>query len=142
MEFLALIAFAGVRVATGLFFAISGYHKIFNPARHQSLVDTLATDGIPVPRYSAWLVAISEFVFGITLVVGLLTQLSALVLLVICTVATAVDGLKRVRGMHPIDRADLVDDLLYLPEVTYILLLILFVTNGGSALSIDALIFP
>ena len=34
------------RVALGAFFAISGYHKLFTPTRHATLVRTLQDDGI------------------------------------------------------------------------------------------------
>ena len=34
------------RVALGVFFAISGYHKLFNASRHAALTRTLQDDGV------------------------------------------------------------------------------------------------
>jgi hypothetical protein len=34
------------RLALGVFFAISGYHKLFNPSRHAALTRTLQDDGV------------------------------------------------------------------------------------------------
>jgi uncharacterized membrane protein YphA (DoxX/SURF4 family) len=42
------------RVALGVFFAISGYHKLFNPCKHAVLKRTLQDDGVhAVPIGSA-----------------------------------------------------------------------------------------
>jgi hypothetical protein len=41
------IPFAIARVATGSFFALSGFHKLFNRARHRTLVNTLKDCGVP-----------------------------------------------------------------------------------------------
>jgi hypothetical protein len=36
------------RVALGAFFAIGGYHKLFNASRHATLTHTLQDDGVHV----------------------------------------------------------------------------------------------
>ena len=110
----------------GLFFAISGYHKLFNRARHQTLVDTFKADNIPLIRINEWFVPIVEFGGGIALMLSLpyLNGLSALGLLVLCCVATIADGLKRIASYQPVDKADWLDDLLYLPETMLILMLL------------------
>lgn len=130
-----------VRVMCGLFFAISGYHKLFNPVRHQSLVDTLVQNRIPYPQFNQWFVPTIEFTAGLGLIGGCLTTLSAFGLFIICVVATCTDGYKRVLGWKPLDKADALDDILYLPEVTYILLLWVVIIGGSGYLSIDSLLF-
>ena len=41
------IALALNRIAVGVFFLLSGYHKLFNAQRHVSLVEELKELGIP-----------------------------------------------------------------------------------------------
>jgi putative oxidoreductase len=125
----------------GLFFAISGYHKLFNKERHASLVQTLTSDGIPFVRFNQWWVPGVEFVAGTFLALGLFSVVSATMLLVICLVACAVDGWDRVKAYKPIDKADWLDDILYLPEVMYALILLHVILAGPGRWSIDNLLF-
>lgn len=129
------------RVAVGAFFAISGYHKCFTPERHASLVQTLREDNIPLVRFNAWFVPCVELVGGTALALGLFSVLSALLLGAICLVATCADGLKRVRAYKPVDAADFIDDILYLPEVLYGLMLIAVICSGPGAYSLDYLLW-
>lgn len=137
----ASAAYAALRVAVGVFFAISGFHKLFNKDRHASLVRTLRADGVPLVRVNQWFVPGVELSAGLALIVGLLVPLASLGLLVICLVACAVDGLARVRAMEPLNWADALDDVLYLPETVYAGALLLFVIGGAGPLSLDALIW-
>lgn len=134
------LALTANRVAVGLFFAISGYHKLFNAKRHASITATLQGDGVPEVKVMQWFVPSVEFFGGLGVLVGLLAPLAALGLIAICTVATLVDGLKRIPGWSPLDRADYADDVLYLPEVLYVLMLVLVVTGGAGPWSLDALL--
>jgi uncharacterized membrane protein YphA (DoxX/SURF4 family) len=134
------IPFAIARVATGLFFALSGFHKLFNRARHGTLVDTLKACGVPCVPVMQWFVPSVELSAGLGLAFGFLTPLAALGLIAICVVATCTDGLKRIRSWRPLDKADAVDDLLYLPEFIYVILLSFFVAAGAGPLSLDAII--
>ena len=126
------IPFAIARIATGSFFALSGFHKLFNHARHRTLITTLEACGVPWIRVMQWFVPSVAF--------GFLTPLAALGLIAICVVATCTDGLKRIRSWQPLDKADAVDDLLYLPEFIYVILLSFFVAAGAGPLSLDAII--
>ena len=66
-------ALAVNRLALGVFFAISGYHKLFNPSRHATLARTLEDDGIHAVPVMQWLVPGVEFSGGCALLLGLLT---------------------------------------------------------------------
>jgi uncharacterized membrane protein YphA (DoxX/SURF4 family) len=134
------IPFAIARIATGSFFALSGFHKLFNHARHRTLITTLEACGVPWIRVMQWLVPSVELAAGLGLAFGFLTPLAALGLIAICVVATCTDGLKRIRSWQPLDKADAVDDLLYLPEFIYVILLSFFVAAGAGPLSLDAII--
>jgi uncharacterized membrane protein YphA (DoxX/SURF4 family) len=128
------------RVAVGMFFMFSGYHKLFNAERHRALVDELTALHVAAIRINQWWVPSVEFAAGSAVFIGLLTPLAALGLLVIVLVAGVTSGRVRIKGYQPIDRADRIDDWLYLPEILYAFILILFVSVGAGPYSLDAAI--
>ena len=56
-------------------------------------------------------------------------------------VANATTGRERIKAFKPIDRADGIDDWLYLPETLYAFLLILIISAGAGPYSVDAAIW-
>ncbi len=123
------------RLFLGLFFAMSGFHKLFNKGRHAQLVVTLESSHIPLVRINQWWVPAVELLGGIALVAGILAPLAALALTVECVVAVATDGWKRIASYRPIDKADWLDDLLYLPETLAIAALLVIVGLGPGAVT-------
>ncbi len=128
------------RVALGAFFAISGYHKLFNASRHATLTRTLQDDGVHAVPIMQWLLPSVEFGGGCALIIGLLSVLAAFGLFVICAGAFALDAVKRIRAWRPIDRADWLGDLLYVPEALYCIGLTVVMLAGPGAWSLDATI--
>jgi uncharacterized membrane protein YphA (DoxX/SURF4 family) len=128
------------RIAVGAFFMFSGYHKLFNPERHRSIVEELKALGVPAIGFNQWWVPLVEFAGGGAVVIGLLTPLAALGLFVIVLVAGATSGRQRLKLYMPIDRADRIDDWLYLPETLYAFMLIFIVSAGAGPYSLDALV--
>jgi uncharacterized membrane protein YphA (DoxX/SURF4 family) len=126
------------RVALGVFFAISGYHKLFNASRHATLTQTLRDDGVHDLPIMQWLVPGTEFLGGGALIVGLLSVLAAFGLFVVCAGALALDAVKRIRSWAPIDRADWLGDLLYVPEALYCIGLTVVMLGGPGPWSLDA----
>lgn len=126
------------RVALGVFFAISGYHKLFNASRHAALTRTLQEDGVHGLPFMQWLLPSAEFSGGWALILGFLSVLAALGLFVICAGAIAFDAVKRVRAWQPIDRADWIGDLLYVPEALYCIGLTVVILGGPGPWSLDA----
>jgi putative oxidoreductase len=137
---IAPVALSVSRIALGSFFAISGFHKLFNRRRHEAILKTMVQDGIPKPKAFSWIVPAFEFNCGLSLIVGFLSPLAAFALFVICFVAICTDGMRRIPGLKPIDRFDWLDDFLYLPETLYLLGLFLVIAAGPGSLSIDALL--
>jgi uncharacterized membrane protein YphA (DoxX/SURF4 family) len=129
------------RVALGMFFAISGYHKLFNPSRHATLTQTLQDDGVRAVPIMQWLLPGIEFSGGWALIIGLLSALAAFGLFLICAGAVVLDAIKRVDAWQPIDRADWLGDLLYLPEALYCIGLVVVMLGGPGPWSLDAKIF-
>lgn len=130
------------RVGLGLFFAISGYHKLFNSNRHASLVATLKQCGVPAIGFCQWFVPSVEFLGGLSLISGLLSPFASMGLICVCLVAVLTDGLKRITSYAPIDRADYVDDVLYLPEFLYIIGLSVVLTLGPGRFTLLDLVMP
>jgi len=128
------------RVAVGVFFLLSGYHKLFDPERHRALAVELKQLGIHAVRFNQWWVPMVEFTAGVAVVIGLLAPLAALGLLVITLVAVARSGPQRINGYKPIDRADLIGDWLYLPETLYAFMLLVVVSAGAGPYSLDAVV--
>jgi uncharacterized membrane protein YphA (DoxX/SURF4 family) len=129
------------RVVIGLFFSISGYHKIFLKQRHEQLVDTLKDDGIPAINFFQWFVPWVEFLAGIALVLGILAPLAAFGILALMTVAILTDGTKRVVEFAPVDKADALDDVLYLSETTYWFMALFTILGGPGWFSLHQYIF-
>jgi uncharacterized membrane protein YphA (DoxX/SURF4 family) len=128
------------RVAVGMFFMFSGYHKLFNARRHHMLVDELKGLHIPAVGINQWWVPMIEFTAGGAVFIGLFAPLAALGLLVIILVASATSGRQRIKAYKPIDEADRIDDWLYLPETLYALMLIMVISAGAGPYSLDAAI--
>jgi putative oxidoreductase len=128
------------RVAVGMFFMLSGYHKLFNPQRHRALADELRELGIHAVGFNQWWVPTVEFAAGCAVVIGFLAPLAALGLLVLTLVAIVTSGPQRIKANKPIDEADRIDDWLYLPEILYAFMLITVVSTGAGPYSLDALI--
>ena len=128
------------RIAVGVFFMLSGYHKLFNAQRHVSLVEELKELGIPAVGFNQWWVPMVEFLGGVGVTIGFLAPLAALGLLIIILVAIATSGRQRIKVYKPIDEADRIDDWLYLPETLYAFMLIVVISAGAGPYSLDALI--
>jgi uncharacterized membrane protein YphA (DoxX/SURF4 family) len=128
------------RIAIGIFFLLSGFHKLFNAERHRSVVDELKALGVHAVGFNQWWVPLVEFSAGGAVLIGLLAPLAALGLLVIILVAIATSGRQRLKLYKPIDEADRIDDWLYLPETLYAFMLIVVVAAGAGPYSLNALI--
>jgi uncharacterized membrane protein YphA (DoxX/SURF4 family) len=128
------------RMVVGAFFMLSGYHKLFNAERHRAFVDELEGLGVPALGFNQWWVPLVEFTAGGAVLIGLLAPLAALGLLVIILVAIATSGRQRIKLYKQIDKADRIDDWLYLPETLYAFLLIMIISAGAGPHSLDALI--
>jgi uncharacterized membrane protein YphA (DoxX/SURF4 family) len=128
------------RVAVGMFFMFSGYHKLFSAQRHRMMLDELKALHVPALRINQWWVPVVEFSAGAAVVVGVVAPLAALGLLMIIVVASATSGRQRIGAYKPIDEADRIDDWLYLPETLYAFMLIMVISAGAGPYSLDALI--
>lgn len=127
------------RALVGTFFTISGWHKLTNKDRHATLVSTLIDLKVPFVKWNQWFVPSVEFAGGLALAFGIFPVMAAMLLGAICLIAACTDGVRRVKSWNPIDKADTIDDVLYLPEVLYGLILLEVILTGPGKYRLDAL---
>ena len=124
-----------VRVLIGLFFAISGANKLFVAGGTKPVYDTLVKAKIPFPRQTAYFVAGVEFVGGSLVTAGFLSSPACVALMIDMIVATLTSALSTLpKGLSPLSW---LDDLLYLPEVLYVLFFVWLVSSGPGKFSVD-----
>jgi putative oxidoreductase len=123
------------RISLGVFFAISGGNKLFVASQYKLMYETIVGAGIPFPHVMTYFVSSVEFVCGCLLIIGLLST--------VCSVAFIIDMIVAITTVQlaTITKAlsfiDWLDDFLYLPEVTYIIIFLWLISSGPGRLSID-----
>jgi len=124
-----------VRVAIGLFFAISGANKLFVAGGTKPVYETLVKAKVPFPRQTAYFVSGVEFVCGSLVTVGFLSSPACVALLIDMLVATLTEAVSTLpKGLSPLNW---LDDFLYLPEVLYVLFFIWLICSGPGKFSVD-----
>jgi len=124
-----------VRVSIGLFFAISGANKLFAAGGTKPVYDTLVQAKVPLPRVMAYFVSGVEFVGGSLVAVGFLSSPASGVLMIDMIVATVTSSLSTLpKGLSPLSWFD---DVLYLPEVLYVLFFVWLICSGPGMFSVD-----
>ncbi len=125
-----------VRIALGLFFAISGANKLFVAAQTQTMYETLVAANVPFPRVMTYFVSSVEFVGGLMLIVGFLSTLACIALLGDMLVAILTTKLAALpKGLSPLNW---LDNFLYLPEALYVIFFIWLICSGPGRFSIDS----
>ena len=123
------------RVSLGMFFAISGGNKLFVANRTRRMYETLVGAGIPFPHFMTYFVSSVEFISGCLLVIGLLSSLCCVALIIQMIVAIWTVQIGTIsKGLSFLDW---LDDLLYLPETMYIIILIWLICSGPGRVSVD-----
>ncbi|WP_444936054.1 DoxX family protein [Microbulbifer sp. JMSA004] len=127
------------RLSLGLFFSVSGYNKLFDPKKHEDLINLMNEIGMPFHESMAIVLASIEFFGGLLLFVGLLSTPVAIVLTITMIVAIATVEIEHVipKGIGPLDWMSW---FLYLPQVLYIILFIWLMATGPGRFSLDYLI--
>jgi len=124
-----------VRASIGVFFAISGANKLFVAGGTKPVYDTLVQAKIPFPRFTAYFVSGVDFVCGSLVALGFLSSPACVVLLIDMVVATVTSAVATLpKGLSPLSW---LDDLLYLPEVLYVLFFIWVICAGPGKFSVD-----
>jgi len=123
------------RASLGLFFAISGANKLFVAGGTKPVYETLVKAKVPYPQLTAYFVSGVEFVGGSLLTVGFVSSPASVALAIDMTVATLTSAISTLpKGLSPLSW---LDDLLYLPEVLYVIFFILLISSGPGKFSVD-----
>ena len=127
------------RVSMGLFFAISGWNKLFTVAHWKGLLAGMIATGLPFPKLMALFLAWFEFVGGSLLTVGFMSTFFSIGLAFAMIVAIVTVEIPFVipPGLGPLDWLDW---FLYLPQVLYVLIFLWLVIKGPGPYSADAVI--
>lgn len=127
------------RVSMGLFFAISGWNKLFTVAHWQGLLAGMIATGLPFPKLMALFLAWFEFVGGSLLTVGFMSTFFSIGLAFAMIVAIVTVEIPFVipPGLGPLDWLDW---FLYLPQVLYVLIFLWLIIKGPGPYSADAVI--
>ena len=124
-----------VRVAIGLFFAISGANKLFVPGGTKPVYDTLVEAKIPFPHFTAYFVSSVEFLGGPLVTLGFLSSPACMALMIDMIVATLTSAVSTLpKGLSALSW---LDDFLYLPEVLYVIFFIWLLCAGPGKFSVD-----
>lgn len=98
------IALLVLRVTAGAIFVVHGYGKIFSNAPGMTNFTKMVTGmGFPLPGVFAWAAALSEFVGGIMLILGVYPSFAA----VFTAITIAVAAFKVKKGLPPKADAEL-----------------------------------
>ena len=98
---------------------------------------TMLNAHIPFPEFNTFFVSLVEFVRGALLVIGALTPLACLMLGGVMITAIATTAIRNIKASAPVDW---LSELLYLPEILYLVILLLLFLSGPGWFSADSLI--
>jgi len=129
------MVFICIRISIGLFFLTTGYNKLFVETNQLIMLETIRSAGIPFPELMAPVVSAFEFIAGLFLVLGLLTQISAIILLFICITALITVGIYSIP--QGIDLITWVSWFFYIHDLLYIFILLFIISNKPDCLTID-----
>ncbi len=127
------------RVSMGLFFAISGWNKLFTVAHWKGLMAGMVATGLPFPKFLALFLASVEFYGGSLLTIGFMSTFWSIALAFAMIVAIVTVEIPFVipPGLGPLDWLDW---FLYLPQVLYVLIFFWLIVKGPGPYSVDAVI--
>jgi putative oxidoreductase len=127
------------RLTIGAVFIPSGWGKLHHLDK---VVDFFTELGIPAPQFQAPFAAGSELLFGVTVLLGLFTRMSAIPLAIIMVVAMATAKREDLLGTiaEPNNAWGFANALVGLSEYLYVVLLLWLLVRGAGALSLDRLL--
>jgi putative oxidoreductase len=128
------------RFIVGVFFAMSGFNKLFTNQGHKNLIASLTGCQIPFVSFFCWWVAFWECFGGLAYAIGFLTAFHAAVLIIVCIVATVTTGPRKVNARSNFNTLDRATNWLFLPEILLMALLFVSVFSGSGKFSIDTFI--
>ncbi|MFW1953097.1 DoxX family membrane protein [Acinetobacter beijerinckii] len=127
-----------IRISTGIFFFTTGFNKLFVEKNKLIMLETIIDAGIPFPEIMSTFVSTTEMLAGLFLLLGLLTQLSSILLFVICLTALYTVGIHTIP--NGLDLISWFSWFFYTHDLLYMFLLALLITSRPSILSLDRIL--
>ena len=79
-----------LRIVAGLIFVMHGWGKLTGNPSIEMFTGMLGGMGIPMPMFFAWMVALTEFLGGLALILGIFVRPAAVLLSIVMLVAVVV----------------------------------------------------
>jgi uncharacterized membrane protein YphA (DoxX/SURF4 family) len=118
---------AGIRIAVGLLFVMTGVMKLVVPALGAAFAGQLAGANIPFEDLNRWVVPFLEIGVGGALLIGLYTRVATLLVFNIMIVATYVHVVVNDPSLFPLQPEEPI-----IPAVVLILSVYMLLRGGGS----------
>ncbi|WP_109440559.1 DoxX family protein [Acinetobacter haemolyticus] len=127
-----------IRISIGIFFFTTGFNKLFVEKNKLIMLETITEAGIPFPEIMSSFVSATEMLAGLFLIMGLLTQISSILLFIICLTALYTVGIHTIP--NGLDAISWLSWFFYVPDLLYMLLLAVLISARPSILSFDRLL--
>ncbi|MFW2159797.1 DoxX family membrane protein [Acinetobacter beijerinckii] len=124
-----------IRISIGIFFFTTGFNKLFVEKNKLIMLETIIDAGIPFPEIMSTFVSTTEMLAGLFLLLGLLTQLSSILLFIICLTALYTIGIHTIS--NGLDLIIWFSWFFYTHDLLYMFLLTVLITSKPSILSLD-----
>ena len=118
---------AGIRIASGILFAMTGVMKLAVPTLGAAFAGQLAAANIPFQDLQRWIVPVVEVGVGCALLIGYFTRVATLLVLNIMVVATYVHLVVNDPSLFPLQPEEPI-----IPAVVILLSAYTLVKGGGS----------
>lgn len=123
-----------IRVMLGMFFAASGWGKLFTEQGRHQMLNIVTQSGIPFPELNAVFASVTELVGGILLAIGLLTIISAFMLANVMVVALITNFISDMPTDSLLSASNY---FVYTSEFLYVLIFAWLIFAGPGKVSLD-----
>ncbi|WP_043970434.1 MULTISPECIES: DoxX family protein [Acinetobacter] len=127
-----------IRISIGIFFFSTGFNKLFVEKNRLIMLETITGAGIPFPEIMSSFVSATEMLAGLLLIIGLLTQISSILLFVICMTALYTVGIHTIP--NGLDAMSWLSWFFYVHDLLYMFVLAILITTRPTILSLDRLL--
>jgi len=127
-----------IRISIGIFFFTTGFNKLFVEKNKLFMLETIIDAGIPFPTIMSTFVSATEMLAGLFLIIGLLTQISSVLLFIICLTALYTVGIHTIP--EGLDLISWLSWFFYIHDLLYMFILAILITSRPSMLSLDRIL--
>ncbi|USA55046.1 DoxX family protein [Acinetobacter sp. C32I] len=127
-----------IRISIGIFFFTTGFNKLFVEKNKLIMLETIIDAGIPFPTIMSTFVSATEMLAGLFLIIGLLTQISSVLLFIICLTALYTVGIHTIP--EGLDLMSWLSWFFYIHDLLYMFILAILITSRPSMLSLDRIL--